>query len=133
MMNTKDFLRRDNIIAVVGATVNKDKWGYKVFKTLRGVFPRLYPVNPKYKEVLGNRCYPNLKELPEKPDTVIAVVPPGVTEKVVNECKELGIRKLWMQPGSESRKAIEFCKRNGIDCVFNACFVVDGLKRGFMA
>ena len=127
-MNAERFLRKENVIAVVGATTNKEKWGYKVYMKLRGVFSRVYPVNPKYSDILGDICYPGLKSLPEKPDVVITVVPPEVTEKVVVACRELEIRKVWMQPGSESVKATEFCKSNGIEYVSNACFVVDGMK-----
>jgi len=131
-VEVRNFLKGENVIAVVGATVNPEKWGYKIYKTLSGVFPRVYAVNPRYKEILGDKCYPGLKSLPERPDTVITVVPPRVTEGVVKACRELGIRKVWMQPGSESREAIGFCDKNGIGCMSNACFVVDGLKKGFM-
>lgn len=131
LMDVKDFLKRESVIAVVGATVNPGKWGCKVYRELRKVFPRVYAVNPKYGEVLGDRCYPDLESLPERPDTVITVVPPGVTEKVVRECKRLGIGRVWMQPGSESKEAIAFCRKSGIGCMSNACFVVDGLRRGF--
>jgi predicted CoA-binding protein len=130
-VEVRDFLRKENVIAVVGATVNPEKWGCKIYRTLRGVFPRVYAVNPRYKEVLGDRCYPDLKSLPEKPDTVITVVPPEVTEAVVKDCRELGIMSVWMQPGSESGKAIAFCSKNGMECMHGACFVVDGLKREF--
>ena len=130
-MGVKDFLDRKAVVAVVGATVNPDKWGFRVYRALRGTFPRIYAVNPKYRKVLGDRCYPDLESLPERPDTVITVVPPGVTEKVVRECKRLGIGRIWMQPGSESKEAIAFCRRSGIECMSNACFVVDGLRMGF--
>ncbi len=131
-MDVRKFLKKENIVAVVGVTTNPEKWGYKVYKTLRESFPRVYPVNPKYESVLGDRCYRNLESLPEKPDVVITVVPPGVTENVVKSCRELGIGMVWMQPGSESRKAIEFCGRNGIECMHSACFVVDALKKRFV-
>lgn len=114
---------------MVGATTNPGKWGFRIYRTLREVFPKVYPVNPRYKEVLGDRCYPGLKELPERPDTVITVVPPEITERVVRTCRELGIRRVWMQPGSESKEAIGFCRKNGIGCMSHACFVVDGLKK----
>ncbi len=126
----KEFLKKGNIIAVVGASRNPEKWGYKIFKKLKG-FYKTYPVNPKYKEIDGTKCYPDLKSLPEKPDVVITVVPPEVTESVVKVCKDLGISMVWMQPGSESQKAIEFCKKNGIKVVYNVCFVVNGLKEEF--
>ena len=73
-----------------------------------------------------------MKSMPERPDVVITVVPPKVTEKVVETCRELGIRRVWMQPGSESLDAIKSCKRNRIECMHDACFVVDGLKKMFV-
>ncbi len=130
-MKTEKFLGKDNIIAVVGATINKEKWGYKVYKALKRAFPVVYAVNPKYKEIEKDKCYPGLKSLPEKPDVVITVVPPKITGTVVKVCRELGISKVWMQPGSESKKAVGFCKKNMIEVVYNACFVVDGLKTKF--
>jgi predicted CoA-binding protein len=131
-MDTRKFLKKENTIAVVGATTNPDKWGYKVFRKLKESFPRVYPVNPRYKSILGDRCYQNLDSLPEKPDIVITVVPPKVTEEVVRECRRLGIKMVWMQPGSESRRAIGFCGESGIECMHSACFVVDGLKKRFV-
>jgi predicted CoA-binding protein len=81
-------------------------------------------VNPYLAEILGDRCYPSLSDLPSKPDVVDTVVPPAVTEKIVRECAALGIDKVWMQPGSESEQAIAFCKRNGIKFVYGVCVMV---------
>ncbi len=125
------FLDKKNVIAIVGASSNKEKWGYKVYKKLREAGFEVYPVNPKYKEIEGEKCYPDLASLPQKPDVVITVVKPEVTKKIVEECKRLGIKRIWMQTGSESKKAIEFCKKNGISVVYGACFVVNGLKEKF--
>lgn len=126
-----EFLDKKNTVAVVGATVNQEKWGYKVFVKLKDHFRKVYPVNPNYERIDGDRCYPGLKALPGKPDLVIMVVPPEVTEDAVRVCRELGITKVWMQPGSESGKAVEYCEKNGIECRYNACMVVDGLKDCF--
>jgi predicted CoA-binding protein len=63
---------------------------------------------------LGDKCYPSLENLPVKPNVVDVVVPPKVTEHTVEICKKLGIMKVWMQPGSESEKAIKFCEKNNI-------------------
>ncbi len=125
----KSFLDRENKIAVVGVSMNPEKWGYRVYRALRDEGYKVFPVNPKYDEIEGDKCYPDLKSLPEKPDVVITVVPPEITENIVEECKKLGIKKVWMQPGSESDNAIKFCRENGIETVYNACFVVDGLKK----
>ncbi len=123
-----EFLQKTNIIAVMGASRNKEKFGYKVYATLKRNSYAVYPVNPAAEEVDGDRCYSSLSSLPKKPDVVITVVPPHITEKVVREMKELGLKRIWMQPGSESASAIAFCEKNNIKVIANICFIVDGLK-----
>lgn len=115
-------------IAVVGVSEDKTKFGRRVFDKLVALGFEVYPINPKHSHIDGFKCYPSLSALPKKPDLVLTVVPPTVTEKVVQECKQLGISSVWMQPGSESEQAIKFCKENGISVTHSACFVVDGLK-----
>ncbi|MBN1762726.1 MAG: CoA-binding protein [Methanomicrobia archaeon] len=126
-MNTnliQEFLRKENVFAVVGVSSNPEKYGHQVYKDLKEAGYVVYPVNSHIDEVLGAKCYPSLSDLPEKPDVVDTVVPPAVTEKIVKECKALGIDKVWMQPGSESTKAIEFCEKNGIKVVHDVCVMV---------
>ncbi|MCD6126772.1 MAG: CoA-binding protein [Methanomicrobia archaeon] len=127
----EDFLDRKNKIAVIGVSNNHEKWGYKVYRSLKNSGFKVYPVNPKHEKIDSDRCYPDLRSIPEKIDEVITVVPPEITENVVKRCKELGIGKVWMQPGSESEDAIRFCEENGINVIHDACFVVDGLKKGW--
>ena len=127
----KDFFEKKNVIAVVGASLDRGKWGWKIYAKLKRVFSKVYPVNPKYGKIDGDACYPDIVSLPEKPDVVITVVPPKVTEDVVKQCKDVGVSLIWMQPGSESKKSIKFCKDNNIKVVYNACFVVNGLKERF--
>ena len=120
----KEFLRKDNVFAVVGVSRNPKKYGHKIYKDLKEAGLTVYPVNPYLDELLGDRCYPSLSDLPGKPDVVDTVVPPAVTEKIVRECAALGIDKVWMQPGSESAQAIAFCKRSGIKFVYGVCVMV---------
>ena len=105
--------------------------GVEIYEKLKSVGFEVYPINPKHNKINNNVCYSNLKSLPKKPNVVITVVPPKVTEKIVDQCKNLKIDKIWMQPGSESEKAIEFCKNNNIEVMYGACFVVDALKQDF--
>ncbi len=129
-MNPKEFLNNRNKIAIAGVSANREKWGAKIYKELKSAGFHVYPINPKYKRIGPDTCYPTLEALPEKPDIVITVVPSNITEKIVKQCMRLGIKKVWMQPGSESEKAIKFCKHNDITIMHNACFVVNGLKAG---
>lgn len=119
-----DFLRKEHVFAVAGVSSNPKKYGHQVYKDLKEAGYAVYPINPNLDEIMGDRCYHSLSELPETPDVVDTVVPPAVTEKIVEECKELGIDKVWMQPGSESKKAIDFCKRNNIKVVHDVCVMV---------
>jgi len=120
----KDFLRKQNVFAVIGVSSNPAKYGHQVYKDLKEAGYVVYPINPNIDEVLGDRCYHSLSDLPEKTDVVDIVVPPKVTEKIVEECKELGIERVWMQPGSESGHAICFCEENSIKVVHDLCVMV---------
>jgi predicted CoA-binding protein len=123
-----DFLKKGNIIALVGASRKPEKWGCKLFRQLRKEGFSVFPVNPNETQIDGEQCFPDISSLPEKPDVIITVVRPEVTEKVVKECKRLGIGRVWMQPGSESGKAVSFCRKSGIKVMQKACYVADGLK-----
>jgi len=133
MKNIKEFLNIKNTIGFIGATIQKEKWGYKKYKELKDAGFKIYPINPKYDKIDGDRCFPTLfsliKYLNKNPDLVITVVPPQVTEKVVEQCKNYGIDKIWMQPGSESKKAVDFCKDNNINVIQKICIVMDALKK----
>ncbi len=112
-------------IAVVGVSRSKKKYGFRVFKTLLDHGFRVFPINPNADRILNQRVYPNLSSLPEKPDLVVTVTPPDITERIVDTCMKLGIKKLWLQPGSESVNAIERAKNNGLDVVYNACIMLE--------
>jgi predicted CoA-binding protein len=125
----ESFLDRKNVFAVVGVSRDPTKYGHRVYRDLRSAGYKVYAINPNVSEILGDKCYPSLEALPVKPDVVYVVVPPRVTEAVVKTCKKLGIKKVWMQPGSESEKAIEFCEKNDIEVVYGVCVMIERAKR----
>ena len=118
------FLNPGNIIAVVGVSADPSKYGNKVFFDLLNAGYRVRAVHRDGGEVQGHPRYRSLAELPETPDVVNTVVPPKVTEEIVAACAELGIKKVWMQPGSESERAIELCREHGIAALHDACIMV---------
>jgi predicted CoA-binding protein len=120
-----DFLKKTNVFAVVGVSRDPEKYGHQVYTDLRNAGYRVYAINPNVNEVLGDKCYSSLEALPIKPDVVDVVVPPKATEDVVKTCKKLGIKKVWMQPGSESETAINFCRENGINIIHGICVMVE--------
>lgn len=118
-----DILRDNHIFAVVGVSQDPAKYGHEIFEALLKKGYKAYPVNPKYEAVDGYRCYPTLEALPEKPDVAVMVVPPTVTEKVVESCASLGIGTVWMPPGAWSESAVETCEAHGIQEVHDVCLV----------
>lgn len=109
--------------AVVGATANKEKFGYKIYQRLKEKGYNVYPVNPNYQQIDGDKCYPSLSELPEKPDVIDMVVPPNRGIKVVEEAAELGIRNIWLQPGTVSEELLKFAEQKEVNTV-QACVLV---------
>ncbi len=111
--------------AIVGVSANPTKFGHRIYRDLRRAGYRVFAINPHEAEVLGDPVYPNLAALPERPDVVDLVVPPSVSEMIVKEAAAAGIRRIWMQPGAESQRAIDFCRASGIEVVAQACAMVE--------
>ena len=84
----------------------------------------VYAINPGLKSIDGDTCYPSLGALPTKPDAVSVVVPPKVTEQVIKDCIDLGITRVWMQPGSESEEAIRNGEEHGITVIHDQCVLI---------
>lgn len=103
--------------AVVGASRDRSKYGNKVLRAYQQNALTVYPVNPRAEEVEGLPAYPNLGSLPERVHGVSIVTPPSVTERVVEEAHEMGIRRLWMQPGAGSDSAVERAETLGMDVI----------------
>ena len=110
--------------AVVGVSQDPRKYGHRVFLSLLEAGYCVTGVNPKGGEVAGRAVFASLADLAEIPDVVVTVVPPAVTEQIVASCSELGIRHIWMQPGSESDAAINEARRHGMTVVANECAMV---------
>ncbi len=116
------------VVAVIGASRNEDKYGFKILKYLvnRGV--RAIPVNPNASSVFHIKCYPSVRDVQEHIDIADVVVPPKVAVSVVKECMEAGVGMVWLQPGAESEEAIELCRKNGVRVIYNACIMEETEK-----
>ncbi|MBA3532564.1 MAG: CoA-binding protein [Ardenticatenales bacterium] len=103
--------------AVVGVSTDTRKFGNIIFRDMRGAGYEVYGVHPSGESVAGESIYRSLSELPIRPDVVDVVVPPPVTEQVVRECHELGLGRVWIQPGAASDAAIRYCQENDIKVI----------------
>ncbi|MGI6092574.1 MAG: CoA-binding protein [Veillonellaceae bacterium] len=120
----------EKVWAVVGATDNKEKFGYKIFKYLQNYGYKVYPVNPGVTEIDGHKCYASLKALPEKPGAVNVVVSPKIGQLIMHDCAELGIKKVWLQPGADGDAVIATANQLGLAVIHHACVMVELRKKG---
>ncbi len=110
--------------AVIWASNNTEKYGYKVFKDLIEKWFNAIAINPKEKEILSRKSYSTLSDYDWKIDVAIFVLSPKFSLPVLEEVKNLWINKVWFQPGAESDEVIEFCKKNDIEYIANACIMI---------
>ena len=110
-------------IAVVGVSADPEKYGHKIFRDLLANNYNVVGVNPKAGLILDQPIFPDLAHLSELPELVITVVPPDITLQIVQHCHELGIKNIWMQPGSDSPEAVQKAQQFGITVTWGKCFM----------
>lgn len=115
----------DATVAVVGATDNPAKYGYVIYRDLKRKGYVVFPVNPRRETVDGDRAFPSLRALPDKPTIVNIVVPPQTTLEILKVCKELDLDNVWLQPGAESPEALAYLQQHGFNYLANACIMVE--------
>ena len=115
----------ERVWAIVGASTDPNKWGYRIYTALRASGYRVYPVNPRASEIAGDRCYRTLADLPETPGVVDVVVPPRLGLGVAEDAARAGIARIWFQPGAESPENVAHARSLGLKTVAHACALVE--------
>lgn len=127
-----DFLAQKKI-AVVGVSDQRETGCNLAYKKFKENGYQVFAVNPRITTYDGVTCYPDLKSIPEKPDAVFMLTGPRVTEQVVQQCVDLGIKRVWMhclmgtKPGlgagmtSVSQEAVSLCRDNEISVIPGGC------------
>ncbi len=108
-------------LAIAGVSHNPQKFGTAVYKELKLKGYKVYGVNPNLGVVDGDKCYASLAELPGPVGGLVCSTKPEVSEQLVRQAAAAGIKRVWLQQGSESKAAVEFCKQNGIDVIYGEC------------
>jgi predicted CoA-binding protein len=112
-------------IAVVGLSDKPEKASYGVSKYMQRQGYTILPVNPAVAEVLGEKSYASLAELPEKPDVVNVFRLPNAVPAIVDEMIALGLKNLWVQLGIVNMEAAERAEKAGIRVVMDRCIMVE--------
>lgn len=128
----RDFLAQKKI-AVVGVSDKRETGCNAAYQKFKDAGYEVFAVNPRIASFHGDACYPDLASLPSKPDAVFILANPKVTDQIVQQCVDLGIKQVWMhcmmgiKPGlaagmtSVSQSAVEACKANGIAVIPGSC------------
>ena len=120
----QQFLSADTF-AVVSASANTHKYGYKVFHALSASGRETYPINPVTKEIDGKKVYSTIADLPIVPQALSIITPPEVTRQVIAEAIDAGVRHVWTQPGAELKLAGESAREAGINKIDDgSCILV---------
>lgn len=118
-------LHQNKTIAVVGLSANWWRPSYFVAKYLQEHGYRVIPVNPAYQEVLGEKCYATLKDVPEKIDMVDCFRKPEEIPALAEETIAIGAKCLWMQLGVTHDAAATRARAAGLDVVMDRCVKIE--------
>lgn len=111
-------------IAVAGVSRTEQDSANAIYKKLRETGYQVFAVNPNADRVEGDPCYHDVKSIPGGVENVVIVTTPEVTESVVRDCADAGVKRVWMHRSignSVSEEAVEFCRQHGIDVLDGGC------------
>ena len=125
----RDVLARSKVIAVVGLSSKPHRPSHGVARYLQSVGYRVIPVNPNEKEVLGEKSYPRLEDVPVQVDIVdifrrSEFIPPAVEAAIA-----IGARAVWMQEGVIDEEAAARARAAGLEVVMDRCTLKEHAKR----
>jgi len=124
-----EILKKYKTIAVVGLSSNPLRPSHGVTEYMHGAGYRIIPVNPNETEVLGEKSYPRLEDVPEKIEIVNVFRRAEEVPPVVESAIRIGVRAVWMQLGIENEEAAAKARAAGLVVVEDACILVEHRRR----
>lgn len=121
-MSLKDEMMSKKTWAIVGATDDESRYGYKIPVIMKEHDYEVFLVNPRKDEVAGEKVYSSLDELPKKVDVIDMIVNPKFAKEYVDKAKELGIENIFFQPGSYDEDLVEYTKDLGLNVVLDCVY-----------
>ncbi len=118
-------LKENHTIAVVGLSADWFRPSYFAAKYMQEHGFRIIPVNPKYDEILGEKCYPDLKSIPQKVDIVDVFRKPQDCVPIAREAADIGAKVLWLQIGVINDEAAHIAEAAGLDVVMDRCVKIE--------
>lgn len=118
-----ELLKTAKTIAVVGLSSDPMRPSFGVSRFLQRQGYRIIPVNPNETEVLGERAYPTVKDIPDQVDIVDIFRRPARVPEVIDQALEKGIRHIWMQEGVVNEEAAQKAEAAGMSVVMDRCIL----------
>ncbi|HQR06605.1 MAG TPA: CoA-binding protein [Gemmatales bacterium] len=119
----KQLLHNTRTIAVVGLSNKPDRPSHHVAAYLQSVGYRVIPVNPSVVSILGERCYPTLRDIPEPVDMVDVFRRSDAVSPIAQEAIAIGAKSLWLQEGVIHEQAAEEARAAGLQVVMDQCIL----------
>ena len=111
------------VIAVVGASSNRHKFGNKALRAFRAEGYTVLAINPNEAEVEGVKTFPSVLDVPQAIDMATVYVPPEVGQPLLAEFEKKQIPEIWLNPGAESDELLAEARRRKLN-VIAACSIV---------
>lgn len=128
MRTIEQILKESKTIAVVGLSSDPMKPSFGIAEALQSHGYKIIPVNPKEPEILGEKAYPTLKDIPVPVDIVNVFRRPEHTPEVATEAVAIGAKALWLQSGISNDEAERIATAGGLDVVMDHCIMVEHRK-----
>ena len=132
-----DFLAQKRIaVAGVSRDNSHHPVGNLIYHRLKKTRHDVFPVNPHMQTFEGDRCYPDVQSIPGGVDGVVIVTRPEITQRIVRDCSDAGIRRVWMHQSigkgsSVSTEAVDYCRQHDISVIAGACPMMYGADVDF--
>jgi predicted CoA-binding protein len=121
--NIQDFLQAKRL-AVVGVSRSEQKFGSAIYTELKTRGFEVFGVNPQLDVIAGDKCYATISELAGKVDGAVICLPPGKAAGVIREAAAAGVKKIWLQQGSQSIETSKAAREAGINPVEGKCILM---------
>jgi len=126
---TSEILKASRTIAIVGLSSRQHRPSYGVAQYLQSVGYRIIPVNPGETEILGEKCYARLENIPERVDIVDIFRRSEFVPEIVESAIRIGARGVWMQEGVIHPEAAERARSAGLFVIMDTCILKEHIKR----
>jgi uncharacterized protein len=123
-----EILRSAKVIAVVGLSGRRFRPSYGVSEYMQSAGYRIIPVNPNESEVLGEKAYASLDEIPEPIDIVDIFRRPEFVPEIVDAAIRIGAKVIWMQEGVEHAEAAQKASAAGLTVIMDRCILKEHRK-----